>query len=314
MHMVNIPNHLIIHSIVSQNSLSIFYDRSFLDPNASGIGYPVSPGATDPKVPPVIGVEKPSHPHHVPQKHKPAENGIESLSAPTDHAETYSELRERQLRHGFIRKVYGILILQLLLTFAIVAVFVFVNPVKVFVQANYFMLYIALAIILVVLIALVCFPKVARTSPGNYIALTIFTLAEGYFIGVFASYYNAVVVLLAVGGVIVLTLALTLFAFQTRWDFTYLSGGLLAFLIILIIFGIFAAIFQNAILSIVYASIGMLVFSAFLIYDTQMIIGGKHRTISYKTDEYVFAALSLYLDIINLFMFLLSLIGLGGGR
>ena len=192
--------------------------------------------------------------------------------------------------------------------------FVFVNPVKVFVQANYFMLYIALAIILVVLIALVCFPKVARTSPGNYIALTIFTLAEGYFIGVFASYYNAVVVLLAVGGVIVLTLALTLFAFQTRWDFTYLSGGLLAFLIILIIFGIFAAIFQNAILSIVYASIGMLVFSAFLIYDTQMIIGGKHITISYKTDEYVFDALSLYLDIINLFMFLLSLIGLGGGR
>jgi protein lifeguard len=260
----------------------------------------------------VIDVGNPKAHAHAVKKPKP-ENGIESLSAPTDHEETYSELRERQLRHGFIKKVYGILMIQLLVTFGIVAIFVFVNVVKNFVQQNAFMVYIAIAVLFATMIALVCFPKVARTSPGNYIALSIFTLAEAYFIGTFASYFNATVVLLAVGGVIVLTLGLTLFACQTRWDFTYLSGGLLGFIIILIIFGIFAGIFQNQILSIVYASIGMLVFSAFLIYDTQLIIGGKHRHISYKTDDYIFAALSLYLDIVNLFMFLLSLIGLGGG-
>ncbi len=46
----------------------------------------------------------------------------------------------------------------------------------------------------------------------------------------------------------------------------------------------------------------------YLVFDTQLMLGGKHKyTIS--PEEYIFAALNLYLDIINLFMFLLSIIG-----
>uniref|UniRef100_A0A8D0AXY5 Protein lifeguard 2 n=1 Tax=Sander lucioperca TaxID=283035 RepID=A0A8D0AXY5_SANLU len=50
--------------------------------------------------------------------------------------------------------------------------------------------------------------------------------------------------------------------------------------------------------------------SKFLAFDTQMLLGNKRYTIS--PEEYIFATLSLYLDIIYLFSFLLQI--MGGGR
>ena len=46
----------------------------------------------------------------------------------------------------------------------------------------------------------------------------------------------------------------------------------------------------------------------YLVYDTQLMLGGKHK-LALSPEEWVFAALNLYLDIINMFMFILSLIG-----
>ena len=40
------------------------------------------------------------------------------------------------IRHGFIRKVYGILIVQLLLTFGLVAVFSYVDAVQSYAMNN----------------------------------------------------------------------------------------------------------------------------------------------------------------------------------
>jgi FtsH-binding integral membrane protein len=39
----------------------------------------------------------------------------------------------------------------------------------------------------------------------------------------------------------------------------------------------------------------------------QLIVGGEHRR-AFGLDDYVFAALNVYLDIINLFMFTLQLL------
>ena len=48
----------------------------------------------------------------------------------------------------------------------------------------------------------------------------------------------------------------------------------------------------------------------YLVFDTQLILGGKHRKYEISPEEYVFAALNLYLDIVSLFLLLLQLIGL----
>ena len=51
---------------------------------------------------------------------------------------------------------------------------------------------------------------------------------------------------------------------------------------------------------------GAIIFSLYLIYDTQLLIGGKHKY-SISPEEYIFAALSIYLDITRIFMFVLMI-------
>ena len=64
---------------------------------------------------------------------------------------------------------------------------------------------------------------------------------------------------------------------QTKWDFTIMAGGLVSLLMVLIFFGIFCAIFPNKIMETMYSSLGVLVFSFFIVFDTQMMMGGNHR-------------------------------------
>ena len=56
-----------------------------------------------------------------------------------------------------------------------------------------------------------------------------------------------------------------------------------------------------------YSAVGALVFSLYLIYDTQMMLGGNHKN-SISPEDYIFAALSIYLDIMQLFLHILRLI------
>lgn len=46
----------------------------------------------------------------------------------------------------------------------------------------------------------------------------------------------------------------------------------------------------------------------YLVVDTQLMLGGKHKY-SLSPEEYIFAALNLYLDIVNMFLFILSIVG-----
>ena len=111
------------------------------------------------------------------------------------------------------------------------------------------------------------------------------------------------------GIVAFLSLAITLFAFQTKIDFTMMSGCLFVALIVLICFGILTIFFHSKFVRLVYACLGALVFGLYLVFDTQLMMGGKKRyTIS--PEEYIFAALNLYIDIITLFLYILEIIGI----
>merc|ERR1712032_461746 len=63
-------------------------------------------------------------------------------------------------------------------------------------------------------------------------------------------------------------------------------------------------------MDIMYACGGALIMSFYIVYDTQLIVGGKHqRANEFSVDDYAFAAISLYIDIVQLFMYLLQLFG-----
>uniref|UniRef100_A0AAR5PNN6 Uncharacterized protein n=1 Tax=Dendroctonus ponderosae TaxID=77166 RepID=A0AAR5PNN6_DENPD len=218
------------------------------------------------------------------------------------------DFSDQSIRRGFIRKVYSILMVQLAITMGFIALLCYEPKTKAFVHNTPSLFIVALVVMIVAMITLACCGEVRRKAPINYVMLFIFTIAEGFLLGVSASTYKQDAVLMAVGITTAVCLALTLFAFQTKYDFTMMGGVLLVAVIILLVFGIVAMFVHNKIVQLVYASLGALIFSIYLVYDTQLMMGGKHKY-SISPEEYVFAALNLYLDIVNIFMYILAIIG-----
>merc|ERR1719479_146226 len=166
-----------------------------------------------------------------------------------------------------------------------------------------------MVVMIVCLIAMVCCEGVRRKSPTNLIFLGVFTVAEGFMLGTLCAHFEVEAILIAVGITAGVTLALTLFAFQTKIDFTACGGCLCALLMILMLAGflmIFMAKSKWAMIG--YGSAGALVFSLYIIYDTQLMMGGKHKY-ALDPEEYIFAALDIYLDVVNLFLYILMLVG-----
>ncbi|XP_068618319.1 protein lifeguard 1 [Battus philenor] len=219
------------------------------------------------------------------------------------------DFTEKSIRRGFIRKVYSILMCQLLVTMGFISLFLFHEPTKKWVAQNSFLLWVAIAVLFVCIIAMACCPNIRRTAPTNFIFLFVFTLAQSFLLGVITSVYNVSEVMIAVGITAGVCLGLTIFAFQTKWDFTVLGGALVAATMVLLLFGLISIFLPRSnIMTLVYASAGAIIFSLYLVYDTQLMMGGKHKY-SISPEEYIFAALNLYLDIVNIFLFILTIIG-----
>lgn len=203
---------------------------------------------------------------------------------------------------AFIRKVYSILTVQLLLTTALSSISFFSDSYKRWIQSNTWMMWLSLFGAIGFL--LLTFWK-RKSYPTNLAFLACFTGLEAYSISVITSTFESRIVIQA----LVLTLAifafLTAFACQSKYDFTswapYLFGGLW----ILIIFGFMAAFFpggHNKTIELVYGLVAALIFSGYILVDTQLVM--RH----YHVEEEIAASISLYLDILNLFLAILRIL------
>mmetsp|Transcript_44454 Transcript_44454/g.87856 ORF Transcript_44454/g.87856 Transcript_44454/m.87856 type:complete len:252 (+) Transcript_44454:197-952(+) len=223
---------------------------------------------------------------------------------------------EEQIRRGFIQKIYGILSIQLLITVGIAGPLVVFDAPMQFIEANPWLVYLTMAVYFTTFIILACCSGVARSFPANYICLFIFTGCMGLLVGVTSSYYTQASVLLAFIATAGITIGMTMLAFFTKIDFTkygaYLAAALLGLMVmglILMITSWFTAFKNLQFAYKIYAALGAILFSFYIVYDTQLIVGGKHHQHQFSVDDYVFAALNIYLDIINLFIYLLRLFG-----
>lgn len=99
------------------------------------------------------------------------------------------------------------------------------------------------------------------------------------------------------------TLALTAYVHRTGKDFSRMGGFLFAGLIVVILASI-VAMFVPAMQAVVSA-VAALLFSGFILYDTSRLVRGEE-------DNYVMAAVSMYLNVLNLFLSILQLLGLSG--
>ncbi|KAF1382375.1 hypothetical protein PFLUV_G00143150 [Perca fluviatilis] len=215
------------------------------------------------------------------------------------------------VRHAFIRKVYLILTAQLAVTFSVVAVFTFVEPVRLFVIRYPGIYWASFVVYFVVYCILVCCKEPRRRFPWNLVLLGVFTVALSYMSGTISSYYETKAVLLAMGITALVCIAVTIFCFQTKVDFTSCGGLLCIASVVLMIIGIVTAIVLSfhyiPWLHMLYAAIGAIVYTLFLVYNTQLLIGNRELAIS--PEEYIYGALSLYIDIVHIFLFILQVSG-----
>ncbi|CAM9297073.1 unnamed protein product [Lampetra planeri] len=215
------------------------------------------------------------------------------------------------VRHAFIRKVYLILAAQLTITFSVVAVFTFVDSVRLFVVKYPGIYWASFVVYFMVYCVLVCCKEPRRRFPWNLVLLGIFTIALSYMCGTISSYYDTKAVFLAMGITAVVCVTVTAFCFQTKVDFTSCGGLLCVAAILLMIIGIVTAVvlaFQYVPwLHMLYAAIGAIIYTLFLVYNTQLLIGNRELALS--PEEYIYGALSLYIDIVHIFLFLLQVSG-----
>lgn len=204
------------------------------------------------------------------------------------------------------RKVYSILSVQLLVTFGVVLIFAFSEESKSFARGNLWLMWIGFAGTIVTIIALTCFGDLRRRFPHNFILLGLFTMAESLVLGILTAHYDTKTVVMAIGVTAVVCIALTAFAFQTKIDFTVYYGAAYIFFIVLFMMGLVCMFVDMPILHMVYSCLGALLFSFFLLIDTQMIVGGS-RSLQISPEEYILAVITLYLDIIQLFLYILQI-------
>merc|ERR1712228_625361 len=139
-------------------------------------------------------------------------------------------------------------------------------------------------------------------SPHNMYLLGAFTFVEAFLVGIVTTAYaeeNAGIVLEAVFLTGSLFIGLTIFTFQSKIDFSFLGAFLYMGLGALILWG-FLAIFFGVQTGYVYALLGCIVFSGYILFDTWLIMDRL------SPHEYVLGAIMLYLDMINLFLYILQ--------
>ncbi|XP_067462610.1 protein lifeguard 1-like [Thunnus thynnus] len=211
---------------------------------------------------------------------------------------------DKTVRMAFVRKVFSILTLQLLFTFSVVCVFTFSTVVKKAVQDNLWAYLSSFIIFAVVATALSCCRSFSRRHPWNIVGLAVVTLSLSYMVGTIASFHNTNAVVITMGATLAISLAIIAFSAQTRIDFTIFYGVLLILAVDVLMFGFFCTFYYSYITDVAYGCLGALLYSLFLMIDCQLMMG----TMSYRLDpeEYINAALMIYLDIVLIFLYLLG--------
>jgi len=211
-----------------------------------------------------------------------------------------------EIRLGFIRKVYGILSAQLLLTCLLSFIAMESKSYQNFLLNHIGLIYFFIFLIIVISFIIQCCSNLMQSVPQNYIILFLFTFAESYLISFICAFSNHKLVFMASFMTFIICLSLTLYAINTKSDFTTKGGILFILCAGLILFSIFGLFTNNKFFHILICTIGVILFGFYLIYDTQLIIGNKSELI--EMDDYILGAFQLYLDIINIFLYLLRLL------
>ncbi len=155
-------------------------------------------------------------------------------------------------------------------------------------------------------------PVVRKSNFRKKVCLGVFTASEMATVPLACLSFPREVVLSALASTGVMTGALTAYAHTSRKDFTIHGGLICALLFGFVGYSTLMLFFPRMAAQQFMAWVGAALFSFTLLHDTQKMLGkGK---VSYRYCDYDLAAVSVYLDILNLFMQMLRIMGNSGSK
>jgi FtsH-binding integral membrane protein len=118
---------------------------------------------------------------------------------------------------------------------------------------------------------------------------------------------GASLVMTAFGGTAIVFATMASIATTSKRDFSGLSSWLFAGVIVILLAAVANIFLQMPALQIVISAIAVVIFSAYILFDVQRIINGGET-------NYISATLAIYLDLYNVFVHMLALLGIFGGE
>jgi FtsH-binding integral membrane protein len=264
----------------------------------------------------------------------PQQSSLRTLSATSsqnrdaqDEREQTKEVMEafltRDSRNSFIARVYAILAGQLVVT-ALSVVMFGVNPGL----GNWMrrpgigstMPVLSLLLSTVAWFVMCASASARRSSPLKWQILALFTAGEALSVGFISSFYHFRSVCSAMLATAVAATSVSLYTAKQRnpkYDLSQWGAGLSSCGLIFLVYGSIQLLQVLGVLpagfmpynEVLYSLAGACLFSFYLAYHTKLIVAGKHTKYQMSEKDYVFGAMTLYNDIINIFIYTLRLIG-----
>jgi modulator of FtsH protease len=118
---------------------------------------------------------------------------------------------------------------------------------------------------------------------------------------------GASLIMIAFGGTAAIFAGMATIATVSKRDFSGLGKWLFAGVLVLIVASVLNIFLQVPALYLVVSVLAIAIFSAYILFDVQQVVNGGET-------NYITATLSIYLDLYNIFVNLLSLLGIFGGE
>lgn len=214
------------------------------------------------------------------------------------HASGYAE-RDSVLQSKVVRNTYALLAMTLLFSAAVATVSMVLqapHPGMILTLVGYFGLLYA----------------VHKLQNSAWALAAVFALTGfmGYTLGPILSRYSGLpnggeIIGMALATTGVTFLVLSAYVLTTRKDFSFMGGFLFAGMVIALLAGIGAVVFEMPALGMAVSALVALLSAGLILFETSRIVNGGET-------NYVLATVGLFVSLFNLFTSLLSLFGIGG--
>lgn len=159
---------------------------------------------------------------------------------------------------------------------------------------------VAYIVVLVIALVLVFAANATADEPIGLVLALLFFGTMGVLLSPQLATASSSAILMALGATSVIFVSLSAYVRWSKKDFSNIGGFLFVALIGLILVGVVNIFAQIPLLHTILSYVSILIFSGFILYDTSEVVQGRET-------NYVRASLNMFLNIINIFSSMLSL-------